>query len=107
VLAAAEVAKVGFALGSDREQILRTLGVRMQNVLDLDTVFRRHGYQRNVGVKTAVAMLFNRRFSKSKKISTSNWASSELSESQILYAANDAYAAIRVYLAIEAHCPTQ
>lgn len=97
ILASAEVLKVGFSLGSDREQILRTLGVRMQNVVDLDAVFRRNGYQKNVGVKAAVAMLFKRRFSKSKKVSTSNWANRDLSESQILYAANDAYAAIQVF----------
>ncbi|MDZ4288843.1 MAG: 3'-5' exonuclease [Prosthecobacter sp.] len=100
ILASADVTKVGFSLGSDREQILRTLGVKLQNVIDLDSIFRRNGYQKNVGVKAAVAMLFQKRFSKSKKVSTSNWANRELSEAQILYAANDAYAAMQVFLAL-------
>jgi ribonuclease D len=45
-------------------------------------------------------MLFNRRFLKSKSVTTSNWAMKELTERQLLYAANDAYAAIKVYHAL-------
>jgi ribonuclease D len=47
-----------------------------------------------------VAVLFNQRFMKSKKAATSNWANAQLSESQVVYAANDAYAAIRVWIAL-------
>jgi ribonuclease D len=47
-------------------------------------------------------MLFNRRFLKSKSVTTSNWAMKELTERQLLYAANDAYAALKVYHALEA-----
>jgi ribonuclease D len=101
ILGSAEILKVGFSLGSDRQQILRTLGVRMQNVLDLDTIFKRNGYQRNVGVKSAIALLFSRRFSKSKKVSTSNWSNRELSDAQVVYAANDAYAALHVFQALQ------
>jgi ribonuclease D len=46
-------------------------------------------------------MLFRRRLHKSKSITTSNWAADQLSERQLLYAANDAYAAIRVFHALE------
>jgi ribonuclease D len=46
-------------------------------------------------------MLFNRKLSKSKSITTSNWAARELTERQLLYAANDAYAALRVYHALQ------
>ena len=45
----------------------------------------------------AVAVLFNQRFQKSKKAATSNWANVRLSEAQLIYAANDAYAALRVF----------
>jgi hypothetical protein len=51
------------------------------------------GYRSEMGVKASVAVLFGQRFAKSKKVSTSNWAQPELSPSQLLYAANDAYAA--------------
>ena len=47
-------------------------------------------------------MLFNRKLNKSKSVTTSNWAQRELSDRQLLYAANDAYAALQVYHALEA-----
>jgi ribonuclease D len=47
-----------------------------------------------------VAVLFGQRFAKSKKAATSNWSARTLSESQILYAANDAWAARRVAQAL-------
>ena len=54
-----------------------------------------------MGVRGAVAVLFNKRFIKSRKASTSNWANPRLSEAQIIYAANDAYAALRVFKALD------
>jgi ribonuclease D len=51
-------------------------------------------------VKGAVAVLFNQRFIKSKKAATSNWASPRLTDAQLVYAANDAYAALRVFDAL-------
>ena len=41
-------------------------------------------------------MVLKARFQKSKRVSTSNWANAQLSDSQLLYAANDAYGAICV-----------
>ncbi len=93
-------AKVGFGLGDDIRRITARLGVEARNVVDLNDVFRRDGYRKDMGVKAAVALLFNKRFLKSKKAATSNWANLQLTESQITYAANDAYAAIRVYEAM-------
>jgi ribonuclease D len=68
--------------------------------LDLNTVFRERGYRKDMGVKGAVAVLFEKRFIKSKKAATSNWANTVLSEAQLIYAANDAYAAFRVWQAL-------
>jgi ribonuclease D len=53
-----------------------------------------------MGVKGAVAVLFNQRFIKSKKAATSNWANPRLSEAQLVYAANDAWAAAMVHAAL-------
>lgn len=94
------VVKAGFGLGDDRKRIIHKLGVDPQSVLDLNNVFHARGYRKDMGVKGAVAVLFNRRFLKSKKAATSNWALPRLSESQQIYAANDAYAALRVYEAL-------
>jgi ribonuclease D len=97
LLESPSVIKAGFGLGDDRRRIIHKLGVDLQGVLELNTVFREQGYRKDMGVRGAVAVLFNRRFIKSKKASTSNWANPRLTEAQIIYAANDAYAAFRVY----------
>jgi ribonuclease D len=94
------IAKVGFGLAGDHVQIMRTLGVRPQNVLDLNEIFREKGYIKELGVRGAVAVVFNRRFMKSKKATTSNWSNRQLTESQIIYSANDAWAAIKVFDAL-------
>ena len=90
------IVKAGFGLGDDRKRILSKLGVEPVGVIDLNPVFLHKGYRKDMGVKGAVAVLFNQRFIKSKKASTSNWANTRLSEAQLVYAANDAYAARRV-----------
>jgi ribonuclease D len=92
--------KVGFGLGDDLRRIRGKLGVEAREVVDLNHLFRGRGYRKDIGVKTAVAILFERRFMKSGKASTSNWAARELSPSQLMYAANDAWAAFRVYDAL-------
>jgi ribonuclease D len=100
LLALSGVTKAGFGLGDDRKRIVHKLGVEPAGVLELNTVFRERGYRKDMGVKGAVAVLFNQRFIKSKKAATSNWANAQLTESQLVYAANDAYAAIRVFNAL-------
>ena len=100
LLALQGVVKAGFGLGDDTKRIVHKLGVQPMGVLELNTVFRQRGYRKDMGVKGAVAVLFGQRFMKSKKIATSNWAAERLSESQLVYAANDAYGAIRVYQAL-------
>lgn len=94
------IVKVGFGLGDDTKRIVRKLGVTPVEVIELNTLFRQRGYRKDMGVKAAVAVLFGQRFIKSKKAATSNWASEHLSEAQLTYAANDAYAAYRVYAAL-------
>ena len=96
----ATLIKAGFGLGDDRRRIIHKLGVDPQGVLDLNTIFRGRGYRKDMGVRGAVAVMFNKRFIKSRKAATSNWANTQLQESQLVYAANDAYAALRVYLAL-------
>jgi ribonuclease D len=100
LLAYQGIPKAGFGLGDDRKRILSKLGVEPADVLELNTVFRERGYRKDMGVKGAVAVLFNQRFIKSKKAATSNWANPRLTEAQLVYAANDAYAALRVYDAL-------
>lgn len=101
LLANGGITKAGFGLGDDRKRIIAKLGVEPGGVLELNTIFRERGYRKDMGVKGAVAVLFNKRFLKSKKAATSNWANPHLTEAQLVYAANDAYAAFRVFEALK------
>ena len=99
ILAAPNVLKVGFGLGNDRSALRSRLGIELNNVLDLGEVLRGPGHRGTVGAKVAVAHYFGQKFQKSKKVGTSNWASSRLNERQVLYAANDAHVALQLYRA--------
>lgn len=95
----------GFGLGDDNKRILAKLGVVPVGALELNILFRERGYRKDMGVKGAVAVLFNQRFIKSKKAATSNWANLRLSEGQLVYAANDAYAAACVFKELQKTAP--
>lgn len=99
ILESPRVLKVGFGLDTDLAQLQARLGIEARNVLDLSRVLRCELRKHSLGAKTAVAKYFGRRLSKSKRTSTSNWASPRLTERQMLYAANDAQVALRVYRA--------
>lgn len=96
VLESPSILKVGFGLGDDLKRLRAKLGIEPVNVLDLSTALRR-GERNTLGAKTAVARYFGQRLQKSKKITTTNWATSRLSEKQILYAADDAHVALKIY----------
>ncbi|MCX6878981.1 MAG: 3'-5' exonuclease domain-containing protein 2 [Verrucomicrobia bacterium] len=100
LLKSTELSKIGFGLGGDLRQISNRFGIRPAAIVDLDRAFKKLGYRNSVGAKSAIAMLFNRKLSKSKSVTTSNWAERKLSERQLLYAANDAYAALRIFHAL-------
>ena len=96
VLEAPGILKVGFGLGDDIRRLRSKLGIETNNVIDLSTALRR-GERNALGAKTAVARFFGQQLQKSKRITTTNWAQPRLSEKQILYAADDAHVALRVY----------
>lgn len=98
LLATENVKKIGFDLGSDRKLLLKKFGVLPRGLVDLRPVFKRQGYRSTVGIRAAVAIVFNEQFHKSRQVTMSNWGSPILTSNQLLYAANDAYAALRVYL---------
>lgn len=101
ILEASHIVKAGFGLDNDRHQLQGRLQVVMQNVLDLDRVFKRHGFGSSTGVRAAVALVLGQSLRKSKKVTTSNWSVERLGDSQCRYAANDAHAPAMVY----AHLP--
>ena len=97
VLGSDTILKVGFGLGDDLRRVRAKLGIEPRNVLDLSTAMRRRGERNPLGAKTAVARFFGQEMQKSKRITTTNWALPRLSEKQILYAADDAHVALRLY----------
>lgn len=97
VLESPAILKVGFGLADDVKRLRAKLGIEAQNVLDLSTALRRKNERNSLGAKTAVARYFGQALQKSKKITTTNWALPRLSEKQILYAADDAHVALKVY----------
>jgi ribonuclease D len=100
LLQSEQLIKVGFGLKSDRRHIFAKLGVHFNAVVDLNTVFSMDGYHKEMGVRAAVGLIFNQRFAKSRHVTTSNWSQPQLTPQQLLYAANDAYAALKVLEAL-------
>lgn len=97
------VVKIGFGLKSDRAVLLSKLGASIRAMVDLADALRKKGVRQTVGAKAAVAMILGRRLQKSRSVTTSNWARPTLLPNQLLYAANDAYAALAVFHALDLH----
>ncbi|MCW3481461.1 3'-5' exonuclease domain-containing protein 2 [Neisseriaceae bacterium JH1-16] len=103
LLESAEVLKVGFDLKSDRKRLRDKFGIECAGLVEVGELCREEGEHHTIGAVQAVARLFGQHFRKSKRVSTSNWASRVLSDAQQLYAANDAHVALRVYEALRSN----
>lgn len=103
VLESPEILKVGFGLRDDVKRLQQKLGIESAHILDLSRALRQES-RNDVGAKSAVARFYGQRLRKSKKTSTSNWANSPLTERQILYAADDAQVALRIYRLWQKSC---
>lgn len=99
-LANPDILKVGFGLKNDRK-MLHKHQLQLEGMLDLSQQFKSFGYRNQVGVQTAVALLFQQYLPKSKRFRLSNWSQQPLSAMQRAYAANDAYASLKIYLALQ------
>jgi ribonuclease D len=97
VLQSRAILKVGFGLADDIKRLRAKLGIETAHVVDLATAMKQKNERNSLGAKTAVARFFGQALQKSKKITTTNWAMSRLSEKQILYAADDAHVALKLY----------
>ena len=97
LLASPLVRKVGFGLRGDIVQLRERMGIEPGGMLDLSVALPRGERNTTVGAKTAVARYLGRRMLKSRRVTTSNWSNPWLNERQLLYAANDARAALQVY----------
>lgn len=102
LLQAPELLKVGFGLSADRSRLSNRLNIQSNSLLDLGVVLRYHSKKGQVGLRGAVAAVLGARVGKSRSVATSNWSRTVLTEAQQAYAANDAYAALQVFLGLDA-----
>jgi hypothetical protein len=105
VLESEAIVKVGFGLDSDRGPLEHKLHTRLRASVEVSQVLRSLGHKQALGAKAAVAVVLGRRMTKSKSVTTSNWGAARLSPQQLLYAANDAYAALKVFEAMGSPYP--
>jgi ribonuclease D len=95
ILQSESVAKYGFGLSGDKNLFRARFGVEIKNTIDLVPITKRvFGLKQGLGARSAVAMLFKQRLTKSAQ--SSNWSNYPLQVDQIKYAANDAYAGLCV-----------
>lgn len=99
------IRKVGFGLGSDRQRLAATFGIRLRGGQELSGLVQALGFRQRVGLQTAVAVVLGCYLRKSKRITTSNWAARPLSPAQIAYAADDALASLRIYRTLSRQAP--
>ncbi|MCK5881517.1 MAG: 3'-5' exonuclease domain-containing protein 2, partial [Sinobacterium sp.] len=86
------IKKYGFGLRGDKGLFRKKYGIEAVEMVDLAKVLKQAGELKNeVGARAAVAMMFQQRLTKS--VQRSNWSTYPLSNKQIKYAANDAFAA--------------
>ena len=96
IFASRDQIKVGFGLKNDAHLFLKK-GIELNSVIELSKCFKAFGFTNPMGLKNAMALLFQVNFPKNKKISTSNWARKMLTPQQIDYATADAYAPVLVF----------
>lgn len=91
------VVKIGFGLNTDRGLLLKNFGWRLKTSVEMSNVLRTLQYKQRLGVRAAVAVVLGENLPKPKSVTTSNWAHPKLTDRQLVYAANDAFAALRVF----------
>ena len=89
-----EVTKVGLAWNNDMLSLRQLGSIESGRFIDLQDMVRELGIEDQSLVKI-YANLFGERISKSERLS--NWERRELTESQMEYAAIDAWACVRIY----------
>ncbi|MCI5141554.1 MAG: 3'-5' exonuclease domain-containing protein 2 [Candidatus Electrothrix sp. ATG1] len=93
ILSNPDIKKVGFGLADDTKILQNRFSINLFNTQDLSVTLKKHfRLKQRVGIRAAVAMVFQQRLTKNAQ--TSNWAAFPLQEHQLKYAANDAYASL-------------
>lgn len=94
LLAAETPLKVGVALHEDMRRLAELCEFQPRGVIELGDFSRKLGIV-NTGLRSLAGIFLKIRISKSSQVS--NWNRKELSESQIRYAATDAWVCLQIY----------
>ena len=93
-----EIKKIGIAILQDMKELSDQYHTfNYNNVTDLNVLCKKLKFE-NIGARNLSAMVLGFRISKRQQ--TSNWEASILSESQLRYAATDAWICREIYLAL-------
>jgi ribonuclease D len=92
------ITKAGVSLADDLASLRKLFPFQEQSVVDFGLLAQRLGYQQS-GVRNLAGLLLGIRIPKGAR--TSNWARVHLSQSQILYAATDAWICRELFLHLQ------
>ena len=95
MFAAPHIVKAGVAVARDIRDLKEVFAFAEKNVVDLGVIAKRYGLEQT-GVRNLAGIFLSCRVTKGAR--TSNWAASELTPTQIAYAATDAWIGRELYL---------
>lgn len=89
-----DIKKIGLSLKDDFSAIRRSTDFTPKGFVELQSVAKNYGIE-DTGLQRIYAILFNEKISKRQRLT--NWEALELTPSQQMYAALDAWACLRIY----------
>lgn len=98
VLASPSIVKAGVAIDRDIEELQAVRPFEPDGFVELATCAK-EARIKNLGLRGLTAILFGFRISKREQVS--NWARNDLTDSQMTYAATDAWLGRKIYLAFK------
>ena len=90
--------KVGLSVQDDFRSLGRWMPVRPKNFIELQKYVRAFGIE-EMSLQKIYAIIFHQRISKRQQLS--NWEAPTLTPAQMLYAATDTWACLRIYLELQ------
>jgi ribonuclease D len=98
VLSSPDIVKAGVAIDRDISELQAMTDFEADGFVEL-AMPAKEAQIKNLGLRGLTAILFNFRISKKEQVS--NWARKELTESQQIYAATDAWLGRKIFLAFK------
>ena len=89
------IIKTGVAIQRDIQDLKKVTSFNSHNFIELSEIARENGVE-NLGLRSLTALFFGSKLSKKEQVS--NWARSKLTDSQIKYAATDAWISRELYV---------